>query len=140
NVELTKATVCYGEARVQEEAEATKKKQLALPQAAQADRAAFYANSARGASYDLVECVKNNRVKLEDLKKEQLPPEMQKMTLAEQKEYLKKVEQRRSDLNQQAVTLDKKRREYVAQKQAEDTKNRARDSFDIQVLTILQRQ
>jgi Mg-chelatase subunit ChlD len=140
NVELTKATVTYGETRVQEEGEAVKKKQLALPLAAQADRAAFYANSARGASYDLLECIKNNRVKLEELKKEQLPPEMQKMTLAEQKEYLKKVEQRRTDLNKQAVELDKKRRDFVAKKQAADAKNRARDSFDNQVLTILQRQ
>ena len=35
----------------------------------------------RHAAYDLLDNIKDGKVKLEELKKEQLPPEMQKMTL-----------------------------------------------------------
>jgi Mg-chelatase subunit ChlD len=140
NAKLTKETLVYGAVEEQEAGKKTKAAQLAQPTAVQADRAAFYANSARGASYDLLESVKNGRVKLEDLKKEQLPPELQKLTLAEKKTYLKKLDERRTDLNRQAVALDKKRQAYIVQKQAEDARNRGRDTFDNQVLRILQRQ
>jgi Mg-chelatase subunit ChlD len=140
NAEMARTTLIYGDAKAQKRGEETKAAQLALPDSAAADRAAFYCNSARGASYDLLECVNKGRVKLEDLKKEQLPPEMQKMTLAEQKAHLKKLDERRTELNQKGVDLDKKRQQYIVKKQAEDLKNAGRDSFDNQVLTILQRQ
>jgi len=113
---------------------------LGLEKSAAADRAAFYANSSRGASYCLLECVKNKTVKLEDLKKDELPPEMQKMTLTEQRAYLDKIDKQRTELNNRARDLDKKRAGYIAQKQRDDEKNRVRDSFDNQVLQILQRQ
>ena len=38
------------------------------------------------------------------------------------------------------MELDKKRSEFITKKLAEDTKNRAADSFDNQVLRILQTQ
>mgnify|MGYP001095299654 CR=1 FL=1 len=40
----------------------------------------------------------------------------------------------------QAIELDKKRGEFINKKLAEDEKSRARDSFDNQVLQVLQRQ
>jgi len=106
----------------------------------QADRAAFYANAGRGASYCLLENIKNGKVKLEDIKKEHLPPELRKLTLKEQREYLDKLDKQRTSLNEKARDLDKKRASFIAKKQAEDSKSRARDGFDNQVLQILQRQ
>jgi Mg-chelatase subunit ChlD len=140
NGELSTTTLCFGDEKSQRRAEAQKAANLALPAPVQADRAAFYANSMRGASYDLLECVKNKKVKLEDLKKDQLPPELRRLSLKEQRAYLDKLDQRRTELNRQARELDKKRAAFVAKKQAEDGKVRARDSFDNQVLVILQRQ
>ena len=84
--------------------------------------------------------VKSGAVKLESLKKDELPPELQKLNLAEQKGYLDKLDRRRQELSKQAIDLDKNRSEFIAKKQADDSKNAARDSFDNQVLGILQRQ
>jgi hypothetical protein len=60
--------------------------------------------------------------------------------LTEQKAYLEKLDRQRQELTQKAGELSKKRAAFIAQKQAEDLKNRARDSFDNQVLHVLQRQ
>jgi Mg-chelatase subunit ChlD len=140
NVELSKTTLIWGDEGKQMAGEKQTKANLALPKAVQADRAAFYANARKGASYCLLESVKNGSVKLEDIKKEHLPTVMQKMTLKEQREYLDKLDKERTALNEKARDLDKKRNAYIAKKQAEDAKSRARDGFDNQVLQILQRQ
>jgi Mg-chelatase subunit ChlD len=140
NGKLNARTLVFGDAPTQMKGEKQKAINAALAPGVAADRAAFYAHSARGASYDLLECVKNKTVKLEELKKEQLPPEMQKLTLAEQKVYLEKLDKERTELNAQARDLDKKRSAFIAKKQAEDAKTRARDSFDNQVLRVLQTQ
>jgi len=140
NAELSTSTLCFGDEKAQGKGESQKRANLALPAAVQADRAAFYANARRGASYDLLECVKNKTVKLEELKKDQLPPELRKLNLKEQRAYLDKLDKRRTELNQQARELDKKRGTFIAKKQAADLKTSTRDSFDNQVLLILQRQ
>jgi Mg-chelatase subunit ChlD len=140
NVELSKTTVIWGDEGRQMAGEKQTKANLALPMSVQADRAAFYANARKGASYCLLESVKNGNVKLEDVKKEHLPAVMQKMTLKEQRAYLDKLDKERTALNEKARDLDKKRNAFIAKKQAEDARSRARDSFDNQVLQILQRQ
>ncbi len=140
NVELSKTTLTWGDEGKQMAGEAQKKANEKLAPTVQADRAAFYANAGRGASYCLLENIKNGKVKLEDIKKEHLPPELRKLTLKEQREYLDKLDKQRTSLNEKARDLDKKRASFIAKKQAEDSKSRARDGFDNQVLQILQRQ
>jgi len=140
NVELSKTTLVWGDEGRQMAGEAQKKANEKLAPSVQADRAAFYANAGKGASYCLLESIKNGSVKLEDIKKEHLPPELQKLTLKEQRDYLDKLDKQRTALNEKARDLDKKRNAFVAKKQAEDAKSRARDGFDNQVLQILQRQ
>lgn len=140
NTELSRKTLVYGDERRQDAGKKQVEANISLPKSTAADRAAFYANSMRGASYDLLECLKNKSVKLEDIKKEHLPAELQKLDLKGQRAYLEKLDKERSELNQKARDLDKKRAAYIAKKQAEDDKNRARDSFDNRVLNILQRQ
>jgi len=140
NVELSKTTLVWGDEGKQMAGEKQTKANLALPTSVQADRAAFYANAGKGASYCLLESIKNGSVKLEDIKKEHLPSELQKLTLKEQRDYLDKLDKQRTTLNEKARDLDKKRNAFIAKKQAEDAKSRARDGFDNQVLQILQRQ
>jgi Mg-chelatase subunit ChlD len=141
NRELTKSTLVYGAPKAQEAGKAKKAASEALPAGAAADRAAFNARTSGGGnSYDLLTNVKNGKVKLESLKKDELPPDLQNLTLTEQKEFLDKLDCRRQELSKQAIDLDKKRNEFIAKKQADDAKNAARDSFDNQVLGILQRQ
>jgi Mg-chelatase subunit ChlD len=140
NEELSRTTVVFGDAKAQKSGNKQKEVNATLPAGVAADRAAFYGYQGKGAAYDLLENVKNGKVKLEDIKKDHLPPEMQKMTIAEQKTHLDKLDKRRTELNSQAIDLAKKRATFIADKQRQDDKNRARDSFDNQVLQILQRQ
>jgi len=142
NAELARSTVPYGSAGRQAEGKAKADAAAGLAAPVAAERAAYFGRAGGGAAttYDLLEQVKNGKVKLKDLKREELPPSMQKMTLAEQEAHLKKLDQKRTELNQKAVDLDRKRGEYIAKKVKEDQRNAVRDSFDGQVLQILQRQ
>lgn len=148
NRELTRGTLVYG-APTKQAAAKGKLESVGggaggfggLAPAAAADRAAFNARvNAGGNAYDLLTNIKNGTVKLESLKKEELPAELKELKPAEQKVYLENLDRRRQELSQKAIDLDKKRNEFVTKKQAEDVKNTARDSFDGQVLNILQRQ
>ncbi len=140
NTDLARSTLTYGRMELRRKAEDSKERALALPASAAADRAAFSGKSKIAASYDLLDGIKRGTVKLKDLKKDELPVVMQKMTVKEQEAYLAKIEKERQELNTRAVELDKKRSAYIAQKLREQGKNQARDSFDGQVLRILQRQ
>jgi Mg-chelatase subunit ChlD len=146
NGKMAGTTIAFGSVRRQAEAKARTEATKALPAPAAADRAGFYA-AAGGpgggavATYDLVDAVKKGTVKLDKLKKEELPPALQNLTLKQQTEYLKKVEDERAALNRRAAELNTKRNTYIAKKQAEERAGgRPRDSFDSQVLGILERQ
>jgi len=148
NRELTHGTLVYGAAKKQAAARGKldsvgggARGYGGLAPAAAADRAAFNARvNAGGNAYDLLTNIKNGTVKLESLKKEELPPELKNLKPVEQKAYLENLDRRRQVLSEKAIELDKKRNEFVTKKQAGDVKNSARDSFDGQVLNILQRQ
>jgi len=140
NAELNKTTLGYGSEAKQQSAASKKEQNAALAPGAAADRAAFYAREGGGTSYDLITNIKNGTVKLDKLSMDELPPELRDLTLEQQKEYLEKVDKRRQELSKKALELDQKRNAFVSQKQKKDAKNRALDSFDNQVLNILQRQ
>ncbi len=140
NSEISRTTLVFGSRELQSAGESKKASNAALAPAAAADRAAYYARTGAATSYDLLNNIKDGKVKLESLKKDELPPELQKLTVEEQKAYLNKLDTDRKELSAKALELDKKRNEFITKKQAEDTTNRARDSFDNQVLRILERQ
>lgn len=140
NVEINRSQLVYGNQTTKRAGVNKLRANEATPIAAQADRAAFNARAGGATAYDLLQNLKDGKVKLESLNKEDLPDVLQGKSLAEQKTLLAEIEQKRRGLSQQAIELDKKRSEYIGKKNAEDLKNRARDSFDNQVLQILQRQ
>lgn len=138
NAQLAQSTVVYGEQRKQAEALDRAREAAALPPAAAADRAGYAGKANAGfAASDLLDAIKAGKVKLEDIPKEHLPPEMQKMTLEEQKKHLADLETKRAALRKEAVELDKQRGEYIAQKLKE---NGAKSGFDQQVLEVLRKQ
>jgi hypothetical protein len=140
NTEFAKSTLTYGRAELRRESDAKKGAAAELAPAAPAvaaDRAGALAKSNRVATYDLLDAIKAGKVKLEELKKEELPTEMQNMTLEEKKAYLAKVEQKRAELKKEALELDKKRSEFIAKKLAED---KTKSGFDGEVLEILRKQ
>ena len=143
NAELARTTLVYGGKREKAEGEAKSRAAGALPAPAAADRAAFRAKDGKAAAYDLLDAVKSGKVKLAEVKKEELPEQMQKMDAKERKEYLDKLEKRRAELNKKALELDKKRGEYIKEELAKRAKKDgkdAKDSFDNQVLESLRKQ
>jgi Mg-chelatase subunit ChlD len=139
NSEMSKTTLPFGDRAMQAAGEAKKAAARDLAAPAGADRAAFNAKLGRVATYDLLDGIKEGRVKLESLKQEELPAELQGLSLGEQRQHLEKLSQRRSDLGKEAVELDKKRNDFIAKKLSE-TKNQGKDAFDSQVLEILRKQ
>jgi hypothetical protein len=139
NRELASSTLAYGRKEVRERGLKKAAEAKALPAPAAADRAAFRAKDGRAASYDLLDAVKAGKVKLEKLKKEELPRELRDLTPEKRKEYLKNLEKRRAELNKKALELDKKRSAFIAKKLAEGKKG-GKDGFDNQVLETLRKQ
>ena len=91
------------------------------------------------AAYDLIDDIKEGKVKLEDVKEEQLPDDLKKMKPEERKDYLEKLQKDREELNKKALELDKKRLDFIAKKQVED-KTKGKDGFDTQILETLRKQ
>lgn len=97
--------------RMQEEQDANASK---VPGNADVQRAlskgtAFYSNS----TWDLVDAIENDKVKLKDLKEDQLPKEMKKMTLKEKEAYLEKSAKERKAYQAELVKLGDERRGFV---------------------------
>jgi len=104
---------------------------------AKADRAVAKAASTRHSEDDLVDAIREKRVKLDELKEEQLPEELKKMTPEQRKAHLEKKSKEREDLRAKIVELSKKRDEFLAD---ELKKRGAKDSFDSSVLEALSEQ
>jgi Mg-chelatase subunit ChlD len=139
NTEITKTAVVYGGKGDREKARMRLTEARALAPAPAADRAAFGAKAARAAGDDLIDALREKKVKLSDVKEEQLPDELKKLkTEKERQEYLDKLAKKRAELNKEVLELDKKRADYIAQEMAR--KGKGKDSFDNQVLEILRKQ
>ncbi len=105
NTELARTTLAYG--KPSEKAAGLSKSTAAeaLPVAEAAGRAGFQAKNSQAAAYDLLDNVKQGKVRLEDIKKDDLPAELQKMTPPQRKEHLEKLDRRRAALNKEALGL-----------------------------------
>lgn len=79
-----------------------------------AERAASKAGPLyRNASWDLVDASDQKDFKLEDVKEEDLPEKMRKMTLKERKEYIAKNKAERVQVQKEIQTASQKRRKFV---------------------------
>lgn len=88
-------------------------------------------------TWDLVDAKKQGSVDLENIPKDQLPKEMQSMTNEERKAYVDKKAKEREDYQNQISKLDKQRRDYIAQKLAE---NPEENTLDAAMLKIIREQ
>ncbi len=102
-----------------------------------ADRAAFAAKSKTINPYDLLDAIRMKRVKLEDVRFNDLPAALQKLrTLDERRAHLARVAARRQELQSEALELERKRAEHIRT----GLKGAGKDSFDGQVLGVLRKQ
>ena len=67
----------------------------------------------RNATWDLVDAIKEGKVKLENLKKEQLPKELRELSLEERKGYLDKKAKQRATIQAKIRDLNVVRERYV---------------------------
>jgi hypothetical protein len=143
NLKLCDSTLCYGGAEKRGKDGELAKAGGKLKGGDAADRIATLSRDDKGAgaaAFDLLRNINEGKVKLEEIKKDELPELLRGKTLAEQKTILEKVGKERDELSKRAIDLDKKRGEFITKKLAEDEKGRARDSFDSNVLRILRTQ
>jgi len=139
NGELSKTTVTFGSATSRAKDMVTVTASTALKGSPAAERIAYQVKNGQVCAFDLLDNINQGKVQLEKLKKEELPEEMRKLNLKEQKEHLAKIEKRRAVLNTEVLELDKKRSAFIAKKQADDAK-KGKNSFDQEVIGVLQRQ
>lgn len=114
------------------------KKAAAAAPAAAASRASFKGKAAYKASaWDLVDAIKDGKIKLKDVKTELLPKEMQKMSLAEKEAYLKKKAAERKAIRAEIQKLSTQRSKFIAEqrkKEAEKSKTAALDEAVIKTI------
>jgi hypothetical protein len=106
-----------------------------LAEAVAADRVGIHAKFGRTAVFDLLDATRAGKVRLDAIKTEELPADLQKLPARDRREHLVKVGQQRTALLREALQLDRKRQAELA-KEIE----RARDCFDAQILDILHKQ
>ena len=107
------------------------------PIAAQADRAVNKAVNSFQYDGDLVQDVENETVKLEDVKTEDIPEDLQKLTVAERKKEVDRRIAERKKIRAEILAISKQRDAFIA---AEQRKRGAATGFDAAVAQALSEQ
>lgn len=145
NNELNQTYIAYGEkgkvAKVAQEQQDSN--QVSYSKANLSDRAAFkaskqYSNTA--SSWDVVSAVASGSVKAEELKKEDLPKEMQSMSPKEREKYINANIQKRKDIQDRITKLSNERRQYVALKEKEAAKAGTTQTLDTAIIKSIHSQ
>lgn len=119
SAEVNKTYVAFGSAgwraentarQVAQDTNALNSSSAAAASRAVAKCQSFYCPS----DWDLVDALKEGKVKLADIKADQLPEAMRKMNLKQREAHLKKLSEKRAKLRKQVTELGKQRDKYVA--------------------------
>lgn len=129
--ELNKTYVAYGKTGVAKKERQLKQDSNALAvaeevgvQRAAAKASAQYSN----VSWDLVDAEKEGKLKVEDLKEEELPEEMKKMSKKERRAYIDQLKKQRTDIQDEIQALKKKRDRYVTEQRKKMAGEKTLDS------------
>ncbi|HSW55783.1 MAG TPA: vWA domain-containing protein [Ignavibacteriaceae bacterium] len=88
-------------------------------------------------TWDLVDAKKDGSLDLTKIPKDQLPKEMQKMSIEEQKKYIDNKAKEREKYQSRINELDKQRRDYIAKKISE---NKEENTLDAAMLKMIREQ
>ena len=119
SAEVNKTYVAYGKKSWREsnamrqtlqDSNALKSNSAAAASRAVAKCNSFYCND----SWDLVDALKNKKIKLKDIKAEDLPENMRKMTLKQREAHVAELGKKRAALQKRVNDLGKEREKYVA--------------------------
>jgi len=124
--ELNKTYVAYGAAPAREQAvkrqEAQDANAAGLSSSAAADRAAFKGKGQyNNVGWDLVDACNRSGVKIEDVKEDQLPENLRKMSVEERKKYVAEKTAEREKIQAEINKLSSERGKYIAAEQQKQT-------------------
>ncbi len=105
-----------------------------------AERAAFKGSGRYRAKGDLVEAIAGKKIKLEELKTEELPTELKKLSQAEQAAYIEKLQKARTEIQLQIQDLTKKRNLFLAEEMKKQKNEGKVNTFDKAVIKVLRSQ
>ncbi len=88
----------------------------------------------KNSSWDLVDAKKEGKVKVEELKDEDLPDVMKNMSVKERKDYIEKMAKERDKIQNKINQLNDERSKYIAQKMLEDKKDNTLDAVMIKAI------
>lgn len=135
----------FGAGVVREEAAARQQAQDAAAQsaapAAAAERALFKASGQyRGSAADLVDEYKSGKLKLEELKEEELPEELKKLKPEDRKALLDKKAEERDQVQSEIKKLSEQRKEYIAEQRKKGAESEKVSTFDTAMIQALREQ
>ena len=103
-----------------------------------ANRAHFKARAQyRNDSWDLVDACKNKKVKLEDLKKEQLPEALRKLSKEELKAHVEKLAKQRQSISDKIKALSSARAKYVTAERQKLAEKAGTDTLDAALINTV---
>jgi len=111
---------------------------LSAPEAA-AERSVNKALNRRAYIGDLLQDIENGSIKLESVKVEDLPTELQKLSAEERTKEIERRLAERSEIRKQILALSKQRTDYIAAEQKKG-KGGAQNGFDAAVSAALRQQ
>jgi hypothetical protein len=124
-IKLNATYIAYGrdgrmayERQSRQDLNASSSSGLAATQRAVTKSSANYVNT----GWDLVDGLKNKAIKLEDMKPEELPEEMKKMSPKEQKAYVEKKAKERAEIQNKIQKLNEARKKYIAEEMKKNSK------------------
>jgi hypothetical protein len=131
----------YGSEKQQAEVNGKNAAAAAAPAAVAADRAAFNASSARAIQGrgDLVSDLKENTVKLDDIKNEELPKDLQNLPRQEQLDKIQKISTERDELAKKVSDLARQRQAYIEDETKKQTAGKS-DAFDAKVSDLVKQE
>ena len=94
----------------------------------------------RNENWDLIDAIDEDLVSLSELNPEDLPPEMQNMTLAEQENYVAAMKAQRITIQSRMQELDRLRKEYVSRKTRAGINTQPNNTLESVMLQTLEEQ
>ncbi len=133
NSKLNKTYVAYGAKgkagaanQVAQDFNAKKLSSVVLAQRATTKASAYYSN----ASWDLCDAYTQKKIKIEDIKDDQLPENMRKMTMKQRKEYIETMIKTRKDIQEKIKKASAARGRYVAAERKKQAEVSGKTSLD----------
>jgi Mg-chelatase subunit ChlD len=142
NRQVGSTLVAYGGSAGRREVMAKQAASEAAPASVAADRLSF--NTSLGVAVqgegELLDALNNGKLKLAELKKDQLPDDLQKLGDKELKAALDNKQKQRSELQTRIQEVSKKRLAYIAAEEKRQATGSKTDSFDEKVASAVRAQ